>query len=146
MKQSVKWLAVGIIVVFILVASLLVYKHSSMTSKTSKSNKINNSIVSTKFNNQVGYYLTDKHNRALYEYDRDSNGYSSCSGACLVAWPAYQTSTLPKLLPKNFGYLKRTDTGMYQYTYLNLPLYYYRADMVGQVNGNSIAGFTVAKP
>ncbi len=148
MKSNVKWLAIIIIIVFIGLVSVLIYKHSSSPAKvvTKSGNVINNSIVLTKYNTKVGYYLTDQKGNTLYEYSGDKKGYSSCSGACLVAWPAYEVNVLPKKLPAGIGYIKRSDTGHYQYTYNGLPLYYFLSDSKGQINGNGIAGFYVAKP
>ncbi len=147
MKSNVKWMAMVIIIVFIGIVSVLIYRHSISSKPVSISTDlVNNSIVLTKYNSKVGNYLTDEKGNTLYQYNRDKTGYSSCYGACLVAWPAYEVSVLPNKLPKDIGYIKRSDTGYYQYTFQGLPLYYYLSDHNGQIDGNLVAGFYVAKP
>jgi len=48
-------------------------------------------------------------------------------------------------LPANVGVITRTD-GSKQYTYKNLPLYYFTGDQTGQVTGDNVENFHVAKP
>ena len=149
MKWSSRWFVIIIIIVFILAADTLIlenHKKSNNSSTNTGSKVLNNSIIETKYNTSVGNYLASPSNRALYEYDRDRVDYSSCYGSCLQVWPPYEVAKLPKNLPANIGYLKRTDTGEYQYTYKGMPLYFYSADKIGTVYGNTIAGFFVAKP
>ena len=138
------WILVGIVVLG--GASLAIYNHSVTTSKTSKTKQIQSAaIVKVNYSSKYGNYLTDLTGRTLYEYNKDTNGLSSCLGACIVVWPPYQTTTQPKLLPAGFGYIKRSDTGYFQYTYNGKPLYYYESDTVGNIKGNQIGGFSIIK-
>ncbi len=152
MKWSNRWFVIIIVIVFIVAAGTLIIEgqHKKNTPTTSVNNNktsiINNAIVVTKYNSLVGNYLATPAGQTLYEYNRDRNNYSSCYGACLTIWPPYEVAKQPSKLPANIGYIKRSDTGEYQYTYKGLPLYFYSADKTGQVNGNSVAGFYVAKP
>jgi len=147
MKWSSKWFVILIVIVFIVSAgTLIIENHKKDDHKSVKTPVINNSIIVTKYNSLVGNYLASPGGRALYEYDRDRNNFSSCYGSCIKVWPPYEVSKMPKKLPPNIGYIKRSDTGEYQYTYKGLPLYFYSADRNGSVYGNAIAGFFVAKP
>jgi predicted lipoprotein with Yx(FWY)xxD motif len=49
-------------------------------------------------------------------------------------------------LPANISTIKRSDNGQIQYTYKGMPLYYFASDTKGQVTGNAVSGFYVAKP
>ncbi len=138
------WIVLGVAI--LIGASLAIYNHNVSTNKKDQSKEISASnITKTQYNSKYGYYLTDLNGRTLYQYNKDSNGLSSCLGACIVVWPPYQTTKLPKLLPSGFGYIKRTDTGYYQYTYKNKPLYYYELDKPGDIKGNQIGGFFIIK-
>jgi predicted lipoprotein with Yx(FWY)xxD motif len=49
-------------------------------------------------------------------------------------------------VPTNVGTITRTDGGV-QYTYKKMPLYYYVGDTsAGQITGDGVNGFSVAKP
>ncbi|HEY2439867.1 MAG TPA: hypothetical protein VGI07_06535, partial [Solirubrobacteraceae bacterium] len=43
----------------------------------------------------AGTYLTDAAGRALYLWVADSNGKSSCSGACASVWPPLTSKAAP---------------------------------------------------
>ncbi len=100
----------------------------------------------TKTSSSLGQYLADPNGKALYTYGADSSGVSNCTGACLANWPAYQDSGSTTNLPTGVGTIKRADNGQTQYTYQGLPLYYFVNDSQGQVTGNGISRFQVAKP
>jgi predicted lipoprotein with Yx(FWY)xxD motif len=79
-----------------------------------------------------GRVIFDSNGRALYAFTADRRGRrSNCSGACLVAWPAYVprgalrvgTGIKRSLL----GTIRRAD-GRRQATYNGWPLYYYVGD------------------
>ncbi len=142
MRSSLKWSVAIIIPIFIIVVSIFIYNHSAST-KLNNTNSQNNEIVLTKNNQQLGNYLTDLKGRTLYEYNKDTNSLSSCFGACIVVWPPYETTVMPKNLPKGFSYIKRSDTGQFQYVLNGKPLYYYKLDTVGQIKGNLIGGFSI---
>lgn len=143
MRPSLKLtLSITLPLIIIIVASFFIYQHSTIENNTTNTTKTN-AIVLTKYNQQVGNYLTDLKGRTLYQYNKDSNSLSSCFGACIVVWPPYQTTILPKNLPKGFSYVKRSDTGQYQYVLNGKPLYYYQSDAIGEIKGNSIGGFSI---
>ena len=78
-----------------------------------------------------GMALVDEDGKALYLWEADKNGTSTCSGACAAAWPPVTTSGAPvagsgvdKAL---LGTVKRAD-GIEQVTYNGHPLYYYVGD------------------
>ena len=78
-----------------------------------------------------GMALVDGQGRALYLWEADKHGTSTCSGACAAAWPAVTVSNAPlagsgvdKAL---LGMVKRAD-GTEQVTYNGHPLYYYAGD------------------
>jgi len=148
MKWSSKWFVILIVIVFIVAAGTLILENhkKNNSQSTNHSTVIDNSIVITKYNSLVGNYLASPNDRTLYEYDRDRSNFSSCYGSCIKVWPPYEVSQMPKKLPAHIGFIKRSDTGEYQYTYNGLPLYFYSADKTGTVYGNSVAGFFVAKP
>lgn len=107
---------------------------------------INNSIVKTMFNSKLGSYLTDPKGNALYTYSADKPGVSNCYGSCAAIWPAYQDKGSTTGLPKGFAVIVRKDNNEIQYTFNGKPLYYFTGDKKGQVNGNGVAGFYVARP
>lgn len=94
----------------------------------------------------LGTYLTDKNGRTLYTYSEDSPGSSNCTGACLQAWPPYGpgisdtgTFSIP-LLPANINVIKG-NLGMAQFTWGNMPLYYFSGDTKpGDTLGEGING------
>ena len=119
---------------------------SSSPFNPSGTSKINNSILRTMNNSKYGYYLTTPSNQTLYIYGPDGFNKSNCTGACLSLWPAYIDTTSAKGLPVDIGVLKRTDNNSLQYSYKGRPLYTYISDKPGQINGNGVGGFTIAKP
>ena len=121
---------------------------STKTSTTSQSTApaVNNAVLVTKTASNVGQYLADPSGKTLYTYSADSNGVSNCMGSCLANWPAYVDSGSTSNLPAGVGIIKRTDNGQTQYTYNGLPLYYFVSDPQGQVTGNGVQNFKVAKP
>lgn len=78
-----------------------------------------------------GTYLTGSSGRALYLWVADSNGQSSCSGACAQAWPPVVTSGTTAVsggaMSADLGTISRSD-GAKQVTYKGHPLYYYAGD------------------
>ncbi len=157
MKKNVS-IVIGVIVILIVVIGG--YAVLSQTAKkASQTNRpinnssvkkntvaINNSIVKTMFNSKLGSYLTDPKGNALYIYNADKSGVSNCYGSCAAIWPAYQDKGSTTGLPKGFATIKRKDNNEIQYTFNGKPLYYFSGDKKGQVNGNGVAGFYVARP
>lgn len=120
---------------------------TSNPSPSSSSAMVNNAIVMTKTDPTKGDYLTDPKGMTLYTFDKDTNGTSSCYGGCAKTWPPYLESSTPNNLPENVGATKRTD-GTTQYTWKNMPLYYYATDQKpGDITGDGVNGvWHIIKP
>lgn len=114
-------------------------------SKAKKPAEVNNSILITKNDANLGNYLADPTGKPLYTYNQDKKDVSNCTGSCLSSWPVYQ-ATVTTGLPKNVGVITRKDNGGSQYTYKGQPLYYFTSDSVGRIMGDAVSGFYVAKP
>jgi predicted lipoprotein with Yx(FWY)xxD motif len=102
-------------------------------------------VIQTKTASGVGSYLADSNGNALYTYSADKQGVSNCSAACLYNWPIYDASNAPATLPANVTVITRSD-GDKQYAYKGLPLYTFTSDSSGQVTGDGVENFHVAKP
>jgi predicted lipoprotein with Yx(FWY)xxD motif len=161
MRKSV-WTALGAIIV--VVAAVIIYAvvhkpakttpASTTTTSTSQqttgttSNTTTTSaadIIQTKTASNVGQYLADSNGNALYTYGADTQGKSNCDGACLYNWPIYDASSAPATLPANVTVITRSDGGK-QYAYKSMPLYTFTSDSKGQVTGDGVENFHVAKP
>lgn len=120
---------------------------SSSSSTQTQASTVNSAVLKTKTSATLGQYLTDPMGKALYTYEKDESGSGSmCTGTCLENWPAYSASSTTNL-PANVATITRTDNGQKQFTYKGKPLYYYAQDRsAGQVTGNDVADFYVAKP
>lgn len=116
------------------------------SSSNSQSGGVNNTILATKTNSSVGQYLATPSGQALYTFGGDSNGTSTCTGSCIDNWPAYQDSGATTGLPANLSTLKRSDNGQIQFTYKGMPLYTFVGDATGQVTGDGVSNFHIAKP
>lgn len=92
-----------------------------------------------------GTYLTGDDGRAVYLWEADTHGTSTCSGACAGAWPPMLTTGAPiasgGAIAGDLGTVRRSDGSM-QVTYQGHPLYYYAGDSAaGQTNGQGSNGF-----
>jgi predicted lipoprotein with Yx(FWY)xxD motif len=154
-----KRIAAIVVVIIILVAGGFALFHNSNndnnSTKTSTSSAnaskstvpaVNNAVLITKTDSKLGQYLADPSGKALYNYNADSNGVSNCSGSCLSNWPAYVDKGSTTNLPAGVGVIKRSDNGQMQYTFNGKPLYYFTSDGSGQVTGDGVENFSVAKP
>ena len=119
---------------------------SSKSKPATSAKTINNSVVVTKSVAGIGNYLATPSDYALYTYSGDKPGVNNCSGSCLALWPAYQDTKGTTNLPSGFGTIKRKDNGQIQFTYNGMPLYTFSSDKPGEVTGNGVAGFSVARP
>jgi len=147
----------AVIIVLAIASYLIVSDHSKKTplkvaSQNTNSTKlsspavVDNSVVITKHSSKLGSYLSDPQGRALYTYKGDTKDVSNCHGSCLVVWPAYQDKGSVSNLPSGIGTIKRNN-GQIQYTFDNQPLYFYASDVQpGQLSGNGVAGFNLARP
>lgn len=107
---------------------------------------VNNAVLITKTNAELGQYLAKPSGQALYTYSGDSEGVSKCTDSCIADWLPYQAIGSTANLPVGIGTIKRSDNGKIQYTYNGMPLYSFTGDSDGKVSGNGESGFTVAKP
>lgn len=160
MQKKVVWAgAVVAVVVFVAVAFALGnhknktnssggYSSSSGSNSNGSANtNVNNSVLTTKTDPSAGQYLADSSGKALYTYGSDSANTSNCTSSCLANWPAYADSGATTGLPANVGVITRSDNGKKQYTYKHMPLYYFAGDTAaGQVTGDGVGGFSVARP
>ena len=152
MKKSSS-IIIAIIVIIVLIGGgyALFHKSSKTTPTTTASTNtnapaVNNSVLITKTSSSLGQYLADPSGKALYTYGADTSGVSNCTGSCLTNWPAYQATGSTANLPSGVSTIKRSDNGQTQYAYNGMPLYYFASDSSGQVTGNGVENFKVAKP
>jgi predicted lipoprotein with Yx(FWY)xxD motif len=92
-----------------------------------------------------GAYLTSSNGRALYLWVADSNGKSSCSGACAQAWPPLTTKAAPigsaGVQSAMLATITRSD-GTKQVAYDGHPLYFFAGDTgAGTTTGQGNNGF-----
>ena len=104
------------------------------------------SVLNTASN---GLILVGPTGRALYVHQGDSAANSTCTGACLQAWPAVSvaaggTVSAASQVPGTFATFVRPDDGSTQVTYDGRPLYYWTGDTKrGDVTGHGVNGFAV---
>ena len=153
MKKNLT-LLVGIIIIVILViggyaifdkTSKPTVSSNSSTAKKSQTKTIDNSILITKTSPSIGSYLAEPNGYPLYTYSGDQPNVSKVTGSLLALWPAYQDKGSTANLPTGVGTIKRTN-GEIQFTYNKMPLYTFVNDKPGQVTGNGISNFYVARP
>ncbi|MCO6429361.1 MAG: hypothetical protein J5J00_00745 [Deltaproteobacteria bacterium] len=100
--------------------------------------------LQTRQSSQYGAYLTDEQGRAVYIFEADSKGKSTCYDDCAEAWPPVLSKNpeVGQQLKKDMlGTIKRR-TGEQQVAYNDLPLYYYAKDKgAGQASGQGVEGF-----
>ncbi len=92
-----------------------------------------------------GTYLTGAAGRAVYLWEADTKGMSSCSGACATAWPPLTTTGTPipghGVTAGDLGTISRSN-GAKQVTYKGHPLYYFAGDTAaGSTTGQGSDGF-----
>jgi predicted lipoprotein with Yx(FWY)xxD motif len=109
------------------------------------------SVVVNMATTTLGPVLTAANGLTLYVHAGDTATSSTCTGGCATAWPplavaAGGSATAGAGVTGTLGTLTRAD-GTTQVTYKGLPLYGWQNDTKpGDVTGQNIAGFTVAKP
>jgi predicted lipoprotein with Yx(FWY)xxD motif len=92
-----------------------------------------------------GKFLADSQGRAMYLWEADKSGTSTCTGACAAAWPPVTTTGMPTagsgVDESLLGTVKRSD-GTEQVTYNHHPLYYFAADTgAGMAKGQGSKAF-----
>jgi predicted lipoprotein with Yx(FWY)xxD motif len=117
---------------------------SSMAGAGTTSGTGAKTVALTIKNTKIGQVLTDAKGDTLYWYSKDTmDGPSTCTGACLAAWPAVLGQAVAAPGVKFAGQLGEvTDAGgAIQATYNGYPLYTYKADMApGDTTGNGAGG------
>lgn len=98
----------------------------------------------------LGTFLTGPDGRTLYVHAGDSMNTSTCSGACLTAWPPLTVASgqQPIAGPGVTGQLATFTgpDGKTWVTYNGLPIYFWQGDTkAGDTTGQGVNGFTVAK-
>jgi predicted lipoprotein with Yx(FWY)xxD motif len=156
-----KPIIIGVIILIVIVAGgFLLFgggsdkPKSSMASRPESASKpnatnapaVNNAVLMTKTDGNLGQYLTDPNGKPLYTYDADSANASNCHGSCLANWPVYRVTGSTAKLPSGVGTIKRADNGQTQYTYHGMPLYYFTGDSQGHINGDGVEDFSIARP
>jgi predicted lipoprotein with Yx(FWY)xxD motif len=94
---------------------------------------------------KLGAILVNAQGRTLYLFTRDRTARSSCTAACVRAWPPLLARSKPTagagLDPKLVGTTRRPN-GAVQVTYNRHPLYTFALDRgAGQTNGQRRAAF-----
>ncbi len=92
----------------------------------------------------LGPIVVDAEGLTVYYYDADTagSGVSTCSGDCLVAWPAVhgEADVTVEGITAEVGSITGTD-GEPQLTLNGMPLYYYVTDTApGDVTGQAKGG------
>ena len=91
-----------------------------------------------------GRTIADRHGEALYLFEADPTGVSTCYGACAVAWPPLLTKRKPTVrTPLDqalVGTTRRRD-GTRQVTYNGHPLYYYVGDEPGVIRCQNVTEY-----
>lgn len=86
----------------------------------------------------------DSRGFALYTFDKDPRGRSTCYGPCAVAWPPFYASFNAKPVGK-WSVVHRLGMRA-QWAYNGKPLYFWFKDTrPGQVTGDGVNGFHVAR-
>jgi predicted lipoprotein with Yx(FWY)xxD motif len=108
-------------------------------------------VVVNMATSSLGPVLTGPNGLTLYTRTGDTATTSSCTGQCATAWPPLTvatgaTATGGTGVTGTFATLTRAD-GTLQVTYNGLPLYGWQKDAkAGDVTGQGVGGFSVAKP
>jgi len=108
-------------------------------------------VVVSMATTSLGPVLVGPNSLTLYTHSGDSATSSTCTGSCATAWPPLtvpsgSTATAGSGVTGTLATLTRAD-GTVQVTYDGLPLYGWQNDAAaGDVTGQGVAGFSVAKP
>jgi predicted lipoprotein with Yx(FWY)xxD motif len=103
------------------------------------------SAVVTLKKTSLGTILVDPRGRTLYLFEKDGNGVSACSSACLSYWPAFTSRTVPRAgtgVQQSLLRLAEPKRGLRQVTYAGHPLYTFVGDKrSGQTTGEGLHNF-----
>ncbi|MDP9271204.1 MAG: hypothetical protein M3P14_09595 [Chloroflexota bacterium] len=107
------------------------------------------SITVNSASSSLGTILTGPNGKTLDTHAGDSKNASTCTGACLTAWPPLtvasgQQPTTGAGVTGPLGTFSRSDGSLWV-TYNGLPLYYWQGDAkAGDTTGQGVNGFSVA--
>lgn len=124
---------------------------SSTAGSSAPSSAGSTNVVVNMASTSLGPVLTSASGLTLYVHAGDSATTSTCTGGCATAWPplavpAGSSATAGTGVTGTLGTLTRAD-GTIQVTYNGMPLYGWKSDTKpGDVTGQGVAGFSVAKP
>jgi len=136
------------LIMLVAIASLALVACQPSAGGASSASSAGSVTVGTASSN-LGTFLTGPNGKTLYTHAGDSTNTSTCSGACLTAWPALtvasgQHPTAGSGVTGTLGTFSRSD-GSLQVTYNGLPLYYWQGDTkAGDTTGQGVNGFSVA--
>lgn len=108
-------------------------------------------VVVNMATSSLGPVLTGPNGLTLYTRTGDTATTSSCTGHCATNWPPLTVATGGAAtggtgVSGTFATLTRAE-GTVQVTYNGLPLYGWQTDAKpGDVTGQGVGGFSVAKP
>jgi predicted lipoprotein with Yx(FWY)xxD motif len=93
----------------------------------------------------LGRILVNSRGHTLYQFEKDRNGKSACTGMCASFWPPLIASGKPQAAAgakaSLLGTTRRAD-GRMQVTYKGHPLYTFVKDTKkGQTNGEGLTAF-----
>jgi predicted lipoprotein with Yx(FWY)xxD motif len=93
----------------------------------------------------LGTILVDPRGRTLYLFEKDRNGVSACTSACLSYWPAFTSRTVPRAgagVRQSLLRLAEPKRDLRQVTYAGHPLYTFVGDKrSGQTTGEGLHNF-----
>lgn len=152
--KALIWIIVAIIVIggiWYVVAHRSSSQQPSTTSTTAA--PAAQPILGTNSTSEYGTYLTAVSNgHALYTFDKDANGTTTCYGACAAKWPAYTVASgsmlaVPPGVTGQLSSITRADGSM-QLTYNGKPVYFYAPDTSPtDPKGDGVGGvWHLAKP
>ena len=114
--------------------------------KTSSASRVSaaRAVVSLR-KTALGTVLADARGRTLYLFEKDRNGVSSCSAACLAYRPALTSIGTPRAgngVQQSLLKLARAHNDSRQVTYAGHPLYTFVGDKrAGQTTGEGLRNF-----
>jgi predicted lipoprotein with Yx(FWY)xxD motif len=123
--------------------------YPASTAAPASSSAAGAATVSAATAGSLGTILIGPDGRTLYTHSGDSTNDSTCTGACLTAWPPLTAAAGQQVTPGSgvtgaLGTFVRPD-GSQWITYGGLPLYYWQGDAKpGDVTGQGVDGFVVA--
>jgi predicted lipoprotein with Yx(FWY)xxD motif len=93
----------------------------------------------------LGSVLVDARGRTLYLFEKDHNGVSMCTTACIAYWPPLVSHGTPRAgtgVKQSLLTLGRTHNGIRQVLYAGHPLYTFVGDKhAGQATGEGLNNF-----